>query len=126
MVIVRRKIDLANPPSLSEGERARIVALTPAEIERNAESDADDPPWTDEELDRAAFARAVRQARDTSGLSQPAFAERFHIGLGRLRDWEQGRVRPDSVVLAYLRVIEDAPDAVARTISRPMRRQAAG
>jgi putative transcriptional regulator len=45
-------------------------------------------------------------------LSQAAFAERFHINLRTLQDWEQARRVPDQVARAYLRVIERNPEAV--------------
>jgi len=35
-------------------------------------------------------------------LSQEAFAERYHINVARLRDWEQGRSKPDSAARGYL------------------------
>jgi DNA-binding transcriptional regulator YiaG len=62
------------------------------------------------------FGRRVRQLREKLGLSQKEFAERFDINLRRLQDWEQGRFAPDSVALAYLRVIEQAPDLVRRIL----------
>jgi DNA-binding transcriptional regulator YiaG len=45
-------------------------------------------------------------------LSQGAFANLFGIPLATLKDWEQGRRMPDAPSRAYLRVIEQAPDAV--------------
>jgi putative transcriptional regulator len=34
----------------------------------------------------------------------------------RMRDLEQGRTRPDSALLAYLRVIDREPEAVKRAL----------
>ncbi|MBL0406245.1 helix-turn-helix domain-containing protein [Microvirga aerilata] len=90
--------------------------MTEEEIERNAREDHDNPPASDAELARAAAARAVRRARERTGLSQAKFAERFQINLARLKDWEQGRFMPNTVALAYLKVIETDPKAVARAI----------
>jgi putative transcriptional regulator len=42
-------------------------------------------------------------------LSQEEFAARFHIPLGALRDWEQGRKDPDAAARAYLVVIGRNP-----------------
>ena len=39
------------------------------------------------------------------GLTQAQFAERFHLPIGTLRDWEQDHRQPDAPALAYLRVI---------------------
>ena len=57
--------------------------------------------------------KVVRQAL---GLSQEAFAERFRIPIGTLRDWEQGRVEPDQAARAYLMVIARNPRAVRKAL----------
>jgi putative transcriptional regulator len=54
--------------------------------------------------------------RAKTGLSQTRFARAFRINIGRLRDLEQGRTTADSVVLAYLKVIEREPDMVKRAL----------
>lgn len=58
----------------------------------------------------------VRAVRGRLGLTQPAFAERFGLSVGSVRDWEQGRVVPDGAARVLLRVIERNPDAVARAV----------
>lgn len=55
--------------------------------------------------------KAIRQA---SGMTQQAFASTYGFTLGALRDWEQGRKRPERAARILLRVIAEAPDAVAR------------
>lgn len=119
MAIVRKTLaDIKREPfAFTADQRARLDAMTDDDIQRAAEADPDNPPLTDAELDRMTAARAVRVARRKTGLSQAKFAERFHINPARLRDWEQGRYQPDSVALAYLRVIEADPDAVARVLA---------
>lgn len=99
-------------------EKARLDAMTEEEIQRNAESDPDNPPWTDEELERGVLARRVRLARKKMGLSQSEFAARFRIPVATFRDWEQGRRKPDATSLAYLTVIEREPEAVERALQR--------
>ncbi len=54
----------------------------------------------------------VKAIREATGLTQEAFALRYGFNLGRLRDLEQKRTRPDSVVRAYLLVIQKKPEAV--------------
>jgi len=41
----------------------------------------------------------VRDIRESIGLSQEKFAGLFHISAGTLRNWEQGRRRPDSCLI---------------------------
>ena len=62
-------------------------------------------------MKRTPQARVIRRAL---GLSQEEFATRFHIPLGTLRDWEQGRKEPDAAARAYLVVIGRNPSAVAK------------
>ena len=110
-------LDPADPPTLSPETVARLDAMTPEEIERNAETDPDNPPLTDAELDALRLARTVQEVRHARGMNQAEFAQAYHIGLARLRDWEQGRRRPDSAALAYLETIRREPDAVARALA---------
>jgi putative transcriptional regulator len=58
-------------------------------------------------------------------LTQEEFARDFRIPIGSIRDWEQGRSRPDAAASAYLRVIEHDPAAVRRALAKapPMPRR---
>jgi len=109
-------LDPNNPPVMSKKARERLDAMTDEEITAAAESDPDNPPLTEEELARIRLARYIQAVRARTGLSQPQFAERYHISVGRLRDLEQARTQPDSAMLAYLAVIEHEPDAVNRAL----------
>ena len=110
-------LDPARPPKLSEKTRARLDAMTDAEITRAAGDDPENPPLTDEELDRMSAARIAKAARGATGLSQARFAAAFRIKVSRLRDVEQGRFRsPDSALVAYLTVIRRNPDVVKRAL----------
>ena len=54
----------------------------------------------------------VHRVRWHTGLSQAEFATAFQIDLDHLRELEAGAVEADSGLLAYLKVIDRAPDAV--------------
>jgi putative transcriptional regulator len=118
---------LRDPPRLSPEERERLDSMTDDEVRAAALSDPDAQPWTDEQLDEAvrrreereSMAALVRRAREKSGLSQATFAARFRIDPLRLKDWEQGRRLPDALALAYLRIIEHAPDLVEKVLTSP-------
>jgi putative transcriptional regulator len=60
----------------------------------------------------------VRAIREASRMTQIAFAEAFRLKLGALRDWEQGRRRPDTGSITLLRMIEADPDAVRDILHR--------
>ena len=110
------KLDPDALPTLGAAEAARLDAMTDDEITAAALSDPDNPPLDADELARIAAARHVRAVRDRTGLSQPEFARAFHIDVARLRDLEQGRTRADSALLAYLKVIDEAPDVVRQAL----------
>lgn len=52
----------------------------------------------------------VRQAREKSGLTQSAFADRIETPVATLRDWEQGRFAPPGGVLCLLRLLVKHPE----------------
>jgi putative transcriptional regulator len=59
-------------------------------------------------------AKIIRRALQ---LTQEEFASRYHIPLGTLRDWEQGRAEPDQPTQAYLTLIALDPEHVNRTLN---------
>jgi putative transcriptional regulator len=75
------------------------------------------------EADESAFVIHVPDEIDVKALrrklklSQAAFARRYGFNPARIRDWEQGRSRPDGAVRAYLLVIQREPKAVERALA---------
>lgn len=72
------------------------------------------------EANTAAGAKAieVRSVRRKCGLTQQAFADTFGFTVGAVRDWEQGRKRPDRAARVLLAVIQTAPDVVADAVAQ--------
>ena len=66
----------------------------------------------------------VGRIRRKLKLSQSAFATRFGIAAGTLRDREQKRKRPEGPARVLLMVIEREPNAVERAIRANPRRAA--
>jgi putative transcriptional regulator len=54
----------------------------------------------------------VREVRTKMGLSQAQFATKFGFPPATLRNWEQGRARPDASTRVLLAVIAKHPEAV--------------
>ena len=71
---------------------------------------------TVEELNSARRVPRTKTLRRVLALTQEEFAERYHIPIGTLRDWEQGRCEPDQPARAYLTVIAREPEAVQRAL----------
>jgi putative transcriptional regulator len=87
-------------------------------IERAARSDRDVQPLTETDLKRMRRTPQAKIIRRALELTQEEFAARYHIPLGTLRDWEQGRAEPDQPTRAYLTLIARDPDRVNRTLNQ--------
>ena len=86
--------------------------MTQQEIEDAARTDPDNQPLSAADLHRMRPTPQVKIIRRALGISQEEFAARYHIPVGTLRDWEQGRVEPDQATRAYLAVIAREPEVV--------------
>lgn len=60
----------------------------------------------------------VRDVRTRMGLSQAEFATKFGLPPATLRNWEQGRSRPDAPTRVLLAVIAKHPEAVEDVLRR--------
>jgi putative transcriptional regulator len=107
-----------DPPIETDTDWDAVNALTDEQIHAAALSDPDAQPLplgTDEEMATLGLIHIpnVKKLRERLGLTQEAFAAAYRIPIGTLRDWEQGRKRPDAPARAYLTVIARNPEAVA-------------
>ncbi len=91
--------------------------MTEAEVAAAAAADPDAQPMTPGQMAKARRIPRVRTLRRALGLTQEEFAARYHIPLGTLRDWEQGRTEPDQPARAYLKVIASNPEEVSRALA---------
>jgi putative transcriptional regulator len=66
-------------------------------IERAARADRDAQPLTENDFKRMKRTPQAKIIRRALELTQEEFAARYHISLGTLRDWEQGRAEPVSL-----------------------------
>jgi putative transcriptional regulator len=95
---------------------SRVDAMTDEQRHAAAMADPDARPMTDEQWARARPVPRVSIIRRAFRLSQEDFAAQFHIPIGTLRDWEQGRKEPDTAAKAYLRVIASEPETVRKAL----------
>jgi putative transcriptional regulator len=112
------KWEPGDPYPETDTDWAAVDALTEEELHAAALADPDSQPirfGSDEEMARQGLHRIVNvfKLRKRLGLTQEAFAGRYRIPVGTLRDWEQGRKMPDAPARAYLLVIEKDPETVA-------------
>jgi putative transcriptional regulator len=105
--------DGTESPMAAPGPLAPIVE---EDVSAAARRDPDARPIAEEEFRTARRVPRVKTLRRALALTQEEFAARYHIPLGTLRDWEQGRSEPDQPVRAYLTVIARDPDGVRRAL----------
>jgi putative transcriptional regulator len=92
--------------------------MTTAAIEAAARADRDAQPLSAEDLKRMKRTPQAKIIRRALALTQEEFAVRYHIPLGTLRDWEQGRAQPDRTIQAYLKIIACEPERVERLLNQ--------
>ena len=96
--------------------------MTEEEIMTAALSDPDAQPTPERDLDALPPITGIQRLRRSLRLTQHQFADRYHIPIGMLRDWEQGRVTPDKTAQAYITVIPQEPVVVQRALELSTRR----
>lgn len=123
------RITFRPTPDRTHRRQRRAATMSATQIEAAARRDLDNPPLTDADFAKMQRVPRTKTMRRAMGLTQEEFAERFHIPLGTLRDWEQGRAAPDQPARCYLKVIALDAGAVVRALaaappeSRPRGRQ---
>jgi putative transcriptional regulator len=95
---------------------ARILTMPDEDAYQNAFADDNSQPLTPKQLARMRRAPNPKAIWHRLEMDQQEFARRFEIGVGTLREWEQGQHLPDSTATAYLRVIERDPEAVIQAL----------
>ena len=60
----------------------------------------------------------VKKIRTRLGLSQEIFPAKFGFAISAVRDWEQGRRRPERSARILLKIVEKEPEAVTRALAR--------
>ena len=111
----------AKPKDRPKIDWSGFDAMTAGQRHAAAMADPDGQPIRPEDLAQMPPVPQIRTLRRALKLSQEDFAARYHIPVGTLRDWEQGRKEPDAAAKAFLRVIAREPDTVRKALlPRPM------
>lgn len=103
-------------PSRAGSPSASLQAdpLSDDEIEAGMATDPDAAPDTS----HLAMIPDPRGIRERLAMTQQAFAGLLGIPLGTLRNWEQGRTRPDPAAVALFRILDTEPKAALRALRR--------
>ena len=96
----------------------KVRATTEEEIRRHAIEDGDDPDF-DGAPRHAVIPPALIRAK--TGLTQEQFARALRIPVKTLRNWEQGRTRPDPAANALFVLLNADPPRMLALLGSPPR-----
>jgi putative transcriptional regulator len=107
--------------ALKKFDWSKVDAMTDKDIARQIASNPDAAPDIAAELKKGTLRRPIKpeqikDVRRKTGLSQSSFATRLHLNVATIRNWEQGRTRPDGAAIALLTVIDRAPEMAMRAL----------
>lgn len=108
--------DGSTRPFTDATDWTQVEALSDEDVQSAALADPDAQPLSQERLAMMRGVPRVKIIRRALNLSQEEFAARYHIPVGTLRDWEQGRFEPDAAARSYLSVIAREPEIVRRAL----------
>lgn len=81
-------------------------------------NDPEDRPVSVAGLERAHMGRWIRRLRNRLEMSQAEFSAAYRIPLANLRQYEIARHMPPPAVRAYLKVIAEEPEVIARALAK--------
>ena len=113
--ITRVKLDASNRRA-GNTDWARLESMSDDEVHRAALADPDNPPLSEQELDRLKPPPQVKAIRLELGMTQREFASAYHLSLATVRDWEQGRYLPGQAARTLLKLIARKPRVVERAL----------
>jgi putative transcriptional regulator len=114
--ITRQHTEPGQPVSEGRTDWQRVRDMTEAEVLAAALSDPDAQPMTPEQLTRMRRLPDIKALRIRLGMTQEQFAHAYWLPIGTVRDWEQGRTRPDRPALALLALIDREPEIVRHAL----------
>jgi putative transcriptional regulator len=114
-MIVRRTLQQIQRSGGGAVDRKRLAATTDSDIRRQIASDPDTAPDLETLPPPRVMAKSVRLRL---GLTQAQMAKSLRISVATLRNWEQGRTRPEGPAEALLVALDRAPKAVLRALAR--------
>ena len=95
-------------------DRAKLDATTEKDIRRYQIEDGHNPDTTPGSAESIILPQAVRKSL---GMTQEEFARALRIPLATLRNWEQGRVKPDPAARSLLLIVHRSPKTALRALA---------
>jgi putative transcriptional regulator len=115
MAVVRKSLGQirAGKPRV---DRAKLDATTEADIRRHQ---IEDDEYPDAPLEGFTWNVPARAARQRLNMTQEQMAALLRIPVATLRNWEQGRVRPDQAAQALLTILYRRPEMAKEALTMP-------
>ena len=109
------RLSAAQAKAQGRSDKAKIAATTEADIRRHLTEDGFNPDRPFEGLREVIPVAALRKA---TGLTQDQFARALRIPAATLRNWEQGRTKPDPIALSFFRLVIDDPKRAFKVLGQ--------
>lgn len=112
--MARVRMTLDEVAASNDVDRAMVAATTEEDIRRHMIEDGED---LDQPSPPGVRTPPLVALRARVGMTQAAFAKALRIPVATLENWEQGRTRPDPVVLSFFALVADDPERAFRVLS---------
>jgi putative transcriptional regulator len=115
MAVVRKSLEQmrAGRPRI---DRAKVDATTEEDIRRHQIEDGQDPHAP---LTGFSWNVPARAARQKLNMTQEQMAALLRIPVATLRNWEQGRAKPDQAAQALLTILYRRPELAKEALTLP-------
>jgi putative transcriptional regulator len=113
MAIVRKSLEeiRADRPKV---DHAKLIATTDEDLRHQQIADDESPDASIEEFEPNVLPRVVRRRL---GMTQDQFATALRIPVNTLRNWEQGRVKPDPAARSLMLIVYRNPEAALAALA---------
>ena len=108
------KLTLEQVAASNDFDRGKVTATTEDDVRRYMAEDGENPDLESAEA-RAVLPLAALRSR--VGLSQDRFARALGIPAATLRNWEQGRTKPDPIAVSFFRLVADDPERAFKVLA---------
>jgi putative transcriptional regulator len=115
MAVVRKSLEQIRR-SKPQVDRTRFAATSEEDIRRHQIEDGQDPGSP---LTGFTWNVPARAAREKLKMTQEQMAALLRIPVATLRNWEQGRVKPDQAAQALLTILYRRPDIAKEALTLP-------
>lgn len=112
--MARVRMTMEQVAASDEIDRVRVAATTDEDVRRYMIEDGENPDEAPAEV-RTVLPLAALRSR--VGMSQDKFAKALGIPAATLRNWEQGRTKPDPIAVSFFALVADDPERAFKVLA---------